>query len=95
MPEIIVTPSGLATEVRVGLAHGVHSRPSARLAQAARSFDAHISLATEDGEVDASSMLDILSLAIPAGASVRILASGPQAREALCELARLLTAPGV
>ena len=94
-PMIRRTPEGAECDVVVGLAHGIHSRPSARIAQAARSFDAKVIIKAENGEVDASSMLDILSLTIPTNSSVTLLASGPQAPEALKEIAGIIAEPGV
>lgn len=94
MPEertdIIRTENGLAVDVSIRLPRGLHSRPSARLAQTARQFNADIRLIAEDGEVDAKSMLDILSLALQRNDRVRILAKGPQSAEALKALADIL-----
>lgn len=87
---IISTTAGLTLDVAINLPRGLHSRPSAKLAQAARQFEAEIRLLTADGEVDAKSMLDILSLALQRNDQVRILARGPQAREALLALAAIL-----
>lgn len=90
---IINTDSGLALDVTIRLPKGLHSRPSAKLAQIARQFDADIHLLASDGEVDAKSMLDVLSLALQMNDSVRILAKGPQAPEALREIGNFLTSP--
>lgn len=86
---------GLSTEVILGLAGGLHSRPAARLAQKAREFSASILLIGENGEVDAKSMLDVLSLACQANDRLTLLASGPDAREALEALAPILSGNGV
>lgn len=92
--DFIETDSGQAVDVIIQLPHGLHSRPSARLAQTARNYDADIHLVSDEGEVDAKSMLDILSLALGHNAKARILASGPQAREALTAIAAMLTDSG-
>lgn len=91
---IVETQRGLALDMVITLPYGVHSRPSARVAQAARKYDAEILLFNEEGEVDAKSMLEILSLALKRNDKIRILANGPHAREALKELYGLLTASG-
>ena len=49
---------GVAREVSIKLPRGLHSRPSARLAQLAQNFEAAISIISENGEADAKSMLD-------------------------------------
>ncbi|MBO4300962.1 MAG: HPr family phosphocarrier protein [Desulfovibrio sp.] len=89
--EIDQTPRGLSLRVSVGLRNGLHARPAARLAREAQRYSADILLISETGEVDAKSMLDILSLAPPADAELTLLANGPDAREALQGLARFFT----
>ena len=85
------TPRGLALRLTLNLRGGLHARPAARLAQEAQRYAADIQLIGETGEVDAKSMLDILSLAPPANAELILLAKGDDAREALHGLARFLT----
>lgn len=92
--EFIESERGVAVDVVIMLPHGLHSRPSARVAQAAREFDADIQMISEDSEVDAKSMLDILSLALKHNDHVRLLAKGPQAREALTAICGMLAGNG-
>lgn len=92
--EIIETERGLALDVVIELPHGLHSRPSAKVAQTARQYDAKLQILAEEGEVDARSMLDILSLALGCNARVRLLASGPQASEALLAVAAVMQGQG-
>ena len=61
------------------------------MAQEAQRYSSAIQLISETGEVDAKSMLDVLSLAPPFNAELTLLAQGHDAREALCGLARLLS----
>lgn len=61
---------------------GLHARPAAQLAQEAAKFNSSIKLVTEDAEVDAKSVLDILSLAAMRGRDLTIKASGPDAEKA-------------
>ena len=85
------TPRGLALRICLGLRNGLHARPAARLAQEAQRYTSDIQLVSDTGEVDAKSMLDILSLAPPANAELTLLAQGDDAREALSGLAQFLT----
>lgn len=91
--DIISTDRGMALDVTIRLPKGLHSRPSAKLAQIARQYDADILLLARDGEVDAKSMLDVLSLALQTNDGVRILAKGPQAKEAIRAIENFLTSP--
>lgn len=85
------TDRGLKVEFTLRMPHSLHSRPAARLAQTARRFKSDILLISESGEVDAKSMLDILSLAPEPNARLQFLARGPDAREALIELCSFMT----
>ncbi|BBD08857.1 HPr family phosphocarrier protein [Desulfovibrio ferrophilus] len=73
----------LSAEVRVGNELGLHARPAAKLAQEAQRFDCDIFLVSGDQEVDAKSILDILTLAAQQGGRMQIRASGDDASEAL------------
>ncbi|MBQ9451706.1 MAG: HPr family phosphocarrier protein [Desulfovibrio sp.] len=85
------TPRGLSMRINVSLRNGLHARPAARLAQEAQRYAADIQLISDTGEVDAKSMLDILSLAPPADTELTLLAKGTDAREALQGLARFFS----
>ena len=85
------TSRGLSLKLCLGLRNGLHARPAARLAQEAQRYTSTIQLISDTGEVDAKSMLDILSLAQPANAELTLVAKGDDAREALCGLAQFLT----
>jgi len=68
---------------------GLHARPAARLAQEAQKFPCELRLLGGEGDVDAKSILDILTLAAAQGTNLEIRAKGPQADEALEFLAGL------
>lgn len=85
------TPRGLALNLILNLRGGLHSRPAARLAKAARRYSSHIRCISETGEADAKSMLDLLSLAPSANSQLILLANGEDARTALLDLGALLT----
>lgn len=69
-------------QVRVANDHGLHARPAGKLAQAAQSFAADILLVHDGQEVDAKSILDVLTLAAGPGEVIEIRASGDDAAEA-------------
>ena len=60
-------------------ADGLHTRPAAALIRTVGAFDARVTL---DG-VDARSLLRIIALGRTRGATVRIVADGPDARAAV------------
>lgn len=65
---------------------GLHARPAAIVARAARAYDAEV---TVDG-VRADSVLDLMALGLAGGTSVVLAATGPQARAALDAVGPLL-----
>jgi phosphocarrier protein len=89
-----ILPTGekreVATTVFVRDELGMHARPAARLAQAARRYRSHITLEYEGATADAKSVLDILFLAAGHGASLTLRCIGEDAGEAAKALAALL-----
>jgi phosphocarrier protein len=68
---------------------GLHARPAAKLAQEAQKFECTIVLQTAGQEVDAKSILDILTLAAAPGTNLVLRAKGDDASEALDRLESL------
>ncbi len=89
--EIAESESGgcLSRQVMVANEHGLHARPAGKVAQQAQSFEASIYLVHEDQEVDAKSILDILTLAAGPGNFVEIRAMGIDAEAAVDCLEKL------
>jgi phosphocarrier protein len=69
---------------------GLHARAAARMVQVARCFAAEVRLIKDNAQVDAKSILDVLSLAAPRGTPVTLLAVGPDAEEALRAVGELI-----
>lgn len=69
---------------------GLHARPAGILAQAARKFQAEIMIEKNGQEADCKSIIDILTLACPAGTELTIKADGEDAESALDSLERLI-----
>ncbi len=87
---IAETAEGLKLPLILRARGGLHARPAAKLAQEAQRFAADIRIESENGQADAKSMLDVLSLALSQDAALTLTASGPDARAALEELADYL-----
>ena len=67
-------------------ASGLHARPAAEFVRLASTFDARITI----NDVDAKSLLRIMSLGLGRGKTVALTASGPDARPALDALVALI-----
>jgi phosphocarrier protein FPr len=66
--------------------HGLHARPATALVEIAKGFDATIRVRHGDRVGDAKSLIGLLNLGIDSGATIRVMAEGPDADEALTAL---------
>ena len=69
---------------------GLHARPAAEFVRCARKFKATIVIRKDGEEYSAASILDVLSANLDAGSRMLVAADGPDAEQALGELATLL-----
>ena len=69
---------------------GLHASLAARIVQAANEYTVDINLYYNDKVVDVKSILGLMSLAIPSGENVKIVADGPQAELAINHIAAIL-----
>lgn len=71
----------------------LHATPSAALAQIARLFDAHVTIAKGDTIVDCKSVLELLQLQGELGSAYTVTASGPDAAAVVQALTEALQCP--
>ena len=76
--------------VQVVNANGIHARPAAEIVKTAGKFKAHITIARDDLEVNAKSIMGVMMLAAECGSTVRLRADGEDADGALEALAGLI-----
>jgi len=69
---------------------GMHARPSALFVQTASKFKSAIKIVKGDKEVDARSIMGLMTLAAKEGSNLIIKAEGEDANEALEELKKLV-----
>ncbi len=72
---------------------GLHARPAALFVQLANQFVSRITLKKGRRQVDGKSIMGLLTLAAKHGSRISIVVDGPDARDALERLCRLLTEP--
>jgi phosphotransferase system HPr (HPr) family protein len=77
------------TDLLIGHELGLHARPAALFVQTAQRFQCQVSVARDEQQVNAKSILSILSLAVSQGTTVRVRAEGPDAAEAVAALTQL------
>ena len=86
-------PRGNAVMLTVEIVNklGLHSRPAAKFAAMAETFDAAVLVSARGGEpIDGSSILDLLMLGAGQGSILSIEATGPEAGAAVDALASLV-----
>jgi phosphocarrier protein len=74
---------------------GLHARPAALFIQTASKFKSDITITKGNREVDARSMLGILTLTARQGDIITLKAKGEDAQEAVAALTHLLVDPSI
>lgn len=69
---------------------GLHARPAAEFVKKASSFKSEVSIVFEDKEVNAQSIMGVLSLGISQGSQITIKTDGDDSEAALNELVNFL-----
>lgn len=69
---------------------GLHARPATFFIQKANEFKSSIWVEKEERRVNAKSLLGILSLGIVGGTTIKIVADGPDEKEAIEGLVKLV-----
>jgi phosphocarrier protein HPr len=69
---------------------GLHARPASLFVKKASSFKCDVKIKKDDTEVNAKSMLSVLTLGAGQGATVTITTDGEDEKEAMEELIKLL-----
>jgi phosphocarrier protein HPr len=78
-------------EVTVVNEAGIHARPSSEIVKTAAKFKASITLSLDGLDVNGKSIMGVMMLAAPCGASVRVRADGDDADAAVAALAELFS----
>ncbi|MEI4828942.1 phosphocarrier protein HPr [Bacillus sp. FJAT-53711] len=74
---------------------GIHARPAAQLVNKVGQYQAEIVLQYKGKSVNLKSIMGIMSLGVPSGAEVTIVAEGNDAKEALEALEELIKSEGI
>ena len=79
-----------AKELTIQNVVGLHARPATFFIQKANEFKSSISIEKEERSVNAKSLLGVLSLGIIRNTPIRIVAVGPDEKEAVDALSALI-----
>lgn len=77
-------------EIMIKSTTGLHASLAAKVVQSASKYNVDIELHYQDKVVDLKSILALMSLAVPRGENVRIIARGTRAEEAIKDVSGIL-----
>ena len=80
----------LTRELKLLNRYGMHVRPAGLFAKTASKYDAEIEVEKDGNVVSGKSIMALMTLEAVCGAVLKVTASGPQAEEALNDLAGLV-----
>ena len=83
-------PKRLVRDIRILNEFGLHARPASQLAKLAAKYRADIMIHKGSDQVNAKSILGIITLAAAPDTMLRFVAMGPDADEALAAIAALV-----
>jgi phosphotransferase system HPr (HPr) family protein len=91
-PQVVMNGQPLIKTVTIRDPQGLHMRPAAAFAKAARAFQSTVTLRQNDRSVNGKSQLDLMLLAAEPGAELILEVSGEDAAGALDLLATIIEA---
>ena len=80
----------ISREVTITNTIGLHARPATFFIQKANAYKCTVWVEKEDRKVNAKSLLGVLSLGIAQGMSIKLIADGPDEKDALDGLEALV-----
>jgi len=74
---------------------GLHARPASLLVGTVNSFTSDITLEHEGNKVNLKSILGVMSLGVPSGAIIKIVADGVDEADAIAKVDELMQSEGI
>ncbi len=84
------TSEGLSQKMVILNRYGLHARPASKFVKLASRFKSSIYVEKDGEEVNGKSIMGLMMLAAGEGSHILVKATGPDAREALDELQKLV-----
>lgn len=69
---------------------GLHAELAAKIVQTSSKYDVDIKLVYDHVTIDAKSILGLMSLAVPQGENVKLIATGEKAEDAITNIEKIL-----
>ena len=77
-------------EIQIRNKTGLHARPAALIVQKANQYRSEIFLEKGDDRINAKSIMGVMMLAAAEGATLKVIASGADEKDAVAQICRLL-----
>ncbi|MBG9813678.1 phosphocarrier protein HPr [Bacillus endophyticus] len=74
---------------------GIHARPSTALVSAITSFKSDVKIEYKEKQVNLKSIMGVMSLAIPKGASVKVIATGDDESQVIKSIDEVMKKEGL
>ena len=85
-------PNQIRVKAAIVNQRGLHARASAKFVATASRFKSEITVVKDDNSVSGRSIMGLMMLAAAKGATVELIANGPDARDAIAALTSLIAA---
>ena len=80
----------MKSEITINSTAGLHASLASKVVQLSSKYDAEITIEYTDKIVDAKSILGLMSLAVPKGDNIKVVAVGSDAEIALNDIKKIL-----
>lgn len=77
--------------VTVNNKFGIHARPAAKIVELANTFSSDITIFKDDQEVNAKSIMDLMTLGAACGTELKVEVQGDDSENALSAIAALIS----
>ncbi|MBT2696605.1 phosphocarrier protein HPr [Bacillus sp. ISL-40] len=74
---------------------GIHARPSTALVSAATPFKSEVKIEYKEKQVNLKSIMGVMSLGIPKGASVKVIATGDDESQVIASIDEVMKREGL
>ena len=85
-----VRPGAIVRVMHIGNQKGLHARASAKFVQTVEKFSAEVTVSRNGESAGGNSIMGLMMLAAGIGTAITVTATGPQAREVMDALDRLV-----
>jgi phosphocarrier protein len=80
----------MKTEITISNTEGLHAALASKVVQVSKKYDSSVVIEYTDKVVDAKNILGLMSLSVPQGENIKVVAEGNDAEKALNEIKKIL-----